>query len=528
MWLGKIFFANSLSDFFNNSNTKQSADKNVNSENKLQSILNYIQYEYVDTINKDSLIELTIQSLLQNLDPHSVYIPPSDYEEMNDPLEGEFDGIGIEFSLQSDTIVVMNTIIGGPSEKIGILAGDRIIKVNDSTVAGVNISNNKVMKLLKGPKGTKVNVQILRRNVTSLLKFEIIRDKIPMHSIDAAMMTTKDIGYIKIARFAKTTPDEFHSALEKLHQQGMKNVIIDVRGNGGGYMDAAISIADEFLKNGELIVYTEGRAQPKKEFKATSTGIAEKDGLVILMDEWSASASEILAGAIQDNDRGIIIGRRSFGKGLVQEPIIFNDGSSVRLTVARYHTPSGRCIQRNYKTNTMDYYADLLYRNDSTDTIDKKHTPKFYTLKGRVVYGNGGITPDIKIENAKKDIPEFFYTVVNQSLIYQFAFKYSDEHRKEFLSYKKWNELDKYLIHSSLYNNFIESIKKQQINPSQQDIQKAKPQIMNLLRAFIIRNIFNDEGFYAVYLQNDEYVKKANELFLKKSCNQAINLVVLK
>ncbi len=508
MYLGKIFFTNPLDEFFNDAKSTLSI-KNIRPENKLQSILNYIQNEYVDTINKDSLIELTIQSLLQNLDPHSVYIPPSDYEEMNEPLEGEFDGIGIEFSLQSDTIVVMNTIIGGPSEKLGIMAGDRIVKVNDSVVAGIGITNNKVMKLLKGPKGTKVKVHILRRNVSSLLTFEITRDKIPVHSIDASMMLSNNMGYIKIARFAKTTPDEFHQALEKLHQQGMKKVIVDVRGNGGGYMDAAIQIADEFLKKEQLIVYTEGRTQPKKEYKATTYGIAEQDSVVILIDEWSASASEILAGAIQDNDRGIIIGRRSFGKGLVQEPIDFNDGSSVRLTIARYHTPSGRCIQRNYKTNTLDYYTDLLYRNDSLDTINQKHTPKFYTLKGRVVYGNGGITPDIIINNLKNDIPDFYYTLVNQSLIYQYAFKYSDQHRKSLMIYKTWQQLDNYLVNSTVYNDFIAYIKTQHINPSSTDIQKAKSPIMNLLRAYIVRNIFNDEGFYAIFLQNDEGVKKA-------------------
>lgn len=482
---------------------------------KLQSVLYHIENEYVDTINKDSLIDKTISSLLQQLDPHSIYIPPADYEEMNEPLEGEFEGIGIEFSIQNDTIIVMNTIIGGPSEKQGLMAGDRILKVNDSLAAGIGISNNKVFKLLKGPKGTKVKIEIKRNGINKPLSFIITRDKIPMHSIDAAMITKNKIGYIKISRFARTTPEEFHQSLEKLIAQGMNKLIIDVRGNGGGYMDAAITIADEFLKEGQLIVYTEGKAQPKREYKATSFGIAENIELAIIIDEWSASASEILAGAIQDNDRGIIIGRKSFGKGLVQEPIEFNDGSSIRLTIARYHTPSGRCIQKSYKTNIDKYYTELFFRTDSIDSIELKNSPKFHTLKGRTVYGNGGITPDIKIGFNNKNIPDFFFKLANQSVIYQFAFMYSDKNRAKLSKFKTWKDLDNYLLESDIYNEFIQYCNKQGLKSSEEDQNKAKNLILNHLRAYIVRNIFNDEGFYTIILENDDAYKKGIEVLKK-------------
>ncbi|NMD01631.1 MAG: S41 family peptidase [Bacteroidales bacterium] len=514
IWLGKSFFTNPFESLLNQ-NYFTSNNLTFPSSEKLQSILYYIENEYVDTINHDSLIDKAITALLQQLDPHSIYIPPSEFEEMNEPLEGEFDGIGVEFSIQKDTIVVMNTIIGGPSEKIGLMAGDRIIKVNDSIVAGVGITNNQVMKLLKGPKGTKVKVHIKRNKIKNLLTFTITRDKIPMYSIDAYMMLSQELGYIKIARFAKTTPEEFHNALLKLNEKGMKQLIVDVRGNGGGYMDAAISIADEFLKKDELIVYTEGKSQPKHDYNATEFGIAEDVKLAVLIDEWSASASEIFAGAIQDNDRGIIVGRKSFGKGLVQEPIDFKDGSSIRLTIARYHTPSGRCIQRNYKSNIQNYYTDLFFRNDSLDSIEVKTAPKFKTKKGRTVLGNGGISPDIKVNVNNKNIPDFFFKLLEQSTIYQFAFTYSDNHRNEFRKFKTWKELDNYLISSSLYNDFIQYCEKQGFKPNEEDKIKAKNIILNHLRAYIVRNIFNDEGFYTIILEHDETFQKASEMLKK-------------
>lgn len=514
MWIEKYFFDNFIESYlkFDSADIDNST---LTASEKLQSILYHIENDYVDTINHDSLIDKAIISLLQQLDPHSIYIPPTDFDEMNDPLEGEFDGIGVEFSIQQDTIVIMNTIIGGPSEKLGLMAGDRMVKVNDSIVAGVGITNNKVIKLLKGPRGTKVKIHIKRNKLKDLLTFTITRDKIPMHSIDAYMLLSKEVGYIKIARFAKTTPEEFHKALNNLIKQGMKQLIVDVRGNGGGYMDAAITITDEFLKKGELIVYTEGKSQPKREYRATEFGIAEDIKLAILIDEWSASASEIFAGAIQDNDRGYIIGRKSFGKGLVQEPIEFNDGSSIRLTIARYHTPSGRCIQRSYKTNYEKYYTNLFFRSDSIDSIEIKNAPKFYTLKGRTVYGNGGITPDIIVDINNKNIPEFFFKLANQSIIYQFAFTYSDKNRAFLSTFKSWKELDNFLLKSDIYNEFINYSNTQGIKSTKEEKDKAQDIILNHLRAFIVRNIFNDEGFYSIILERDETYLKALEIFKK-------------
>ncbi len=513
IYLGKLYFT----DNFSLNIDEQWFNKNFyekSSSNKLLMLLNYIESEYVDSIDKDSLTEKAILALLENLDPHSVYIPASEFNEMNDPLEGEFEGIGIEFSIQSDTIVVMQTILGGPSEKVGLLAGDRIIKVNDSIVAGVGITNNKVFRLLKGPKGTKVKLHIKRAKHNKLLEFTIVRNKIPMHSVDISMKIAENIGYIKISRFAKTTPEEVREAIQKLHKQNIHNLIIDVRGNGGGYMDAAIEVADEFLDKGNLIVYTEGKSQPRKEYWATEKGIAHNDKIVILQDQWSASASEILAGAIQDNDRGYIVGQRSFGKGLVQEPIFFNDNSSIRLTVARYYTPSGRCIQRNYKTSISEYYTNLILRTDSIDSLDIKNAPTFKTKKGRIVYGNGGIFPDIKITHTDKQ-SDLFYKAASLSLIYQFAFKYTDQQREFLKTFKKWQDLDTYLQKSTIYNEFIQYINKQGIHASQQEIEQSKNIIMNHLRSYIVRNMFNDEGFYAISLENDKEIKEAIKLLSK-------------
>lgn len=510
LFLGKLYYSGNTN--LNENDFLISALLKNQNENKLQVLLNYIEQEYVDSLNKDSLIEKAIQSLLENLDPHSVYIPAKDFNEMNDPLEGEFEGIGIEFSIQNDTIVVMNTILGGPSAKTGLSAGDRIIKVNDSVVAGIGISNQKVMKLLKGPKDTKVKIHIKRQLVSNLLEFEIIRDKIPMHSIDVAMKVKNEIGYIKINRFAKNTPKEFNEALKKLHQQKINKIIIDVRGNGGGYMDAAVEIADEFLEDGELIVYTEGKSHQKRPYYATKKGIAHNNKVVILQDIWSASASEILAGSIQDNDRGIVVGQRSFGKGLVQEPIFFNDNSSIRLTVARYYTPSGRCIQREYHASLIDYYTTLLLRTDSLDSLDIKNAPKFKTKKGRIVYGNGGIFPDIKVKN-DNTTNDFFYKTASQSIIYQFAFLYSDKNRNSLNRYKNWKDLDNYLKQSDIYKEFVIYAENKGIKANSNDISNSKEIIMNHIRSYIVRNIFNDEGFYYISLENDPVFQKAIEYF---------------
>jgi carboxyl-terminal processing protease len=366
---------------------------------KINNILNLIESNYVDSVNRNDLVEAAIPAILKKLDPHSVYIPARDLARANEPLQGNFEGIGISFNMATDTILVISTIPGGPSEKLGLLPGDKILYVNDSLVAGKGISDEKIMSMLKGPRGTDVKVRILRKGHKELLSFDITRDKIPIYSVDVAYMVNNNTGYIKINSFAMTTFAEFMQGLKELKSQGMTKLIIDLRGNSGGIMEAAIQIANQFLKKDQLIVYTKGRTQPRNEARATGDGEFETGDLVILVDEWSASASEILAGALQDNDRGTIIGRRSFGKGLVQEPVQFTDGSGMRLTIARYYTPTGRSIQKPYKDGFDEYYEDLSTRYsrhefENSDSIHFDKLLKFTTPGGKIVYGGGGIMPD--------------------------------------------------------------------------------------------------------------------------------------
>ncbi len=366
---------------------------------KINSILNIIESDYVDSVNRGDLVEAAIPAILKKLDPHSVYIPAKDLIRANEPLQGNFDGIGISFNLLTDTILVISTIPGGPSEKLGLLAGDKIIYVNDSLVAGQRMSDESVMGMLKGPRGTVVKIKVLRKGYKDLIPFEITRDKIPINSVDVSYMINDHTGFIQINNFAMTTFDEFMKSLRELKAKGMKSLILDLRQNSGGVMESAIKIADQFLKEGQLIVYTKGRSQPKNEARATGKGEFETGDLVVLIDEWSASASEILAGAIQDNDRGTIIGRRSFGKGLVQEPIPFADGSGMRLTIARYYTPTGRSIQKPYNNGFDEYFDDLNARAihgefEIPDSIHFSDSLKFTTPGGKVVFGGGGIMPD--------------------------------------------------------------------------------------------------------------------------------------
>ena len=354
---------------------------------------------YVDEVDEDKIVEEAIIKMLAQLDPHSLYSNPEEVKKLNEPLQGNFDGIGVQFNMVQDTLFVVQTISGGPSEKVGILAGDRIVIVNDSTIAGIKMSTEEIMRRLRGPRGSKVDLKVLRRGVNELLPFTIKRDRIPIYSIDAAYMLKDKIGYIRIDRFGATTSKEFSDALTKLKKQGMKDLILDLQGNGGGYLNAAIDLANEFLNTKDLIVYTEGKRNPRSEFYAKGNGQFQDGKLAILIDEFSASASEIVTGAIQDWDRGIIVGRRSFGKGLVQRPVDLPDGSMIRLTVARYYTPSGRCIQKPY-TNIEKYNEDLIdrYNKGEMSNADSIHFPDSlqYTTKrlGRTVYGGGGIMPD--------------------------------------------------------------------------------------------------------------------------------------
>jgi carboxyl-terminal processing protease len=504
IFLGKIF---SFSPGGNNSL----------GSSKLESIIKLIDNDYVDTVSKEKLNEDAIVSLLKELDPHSVYIPAKDLQEVNEPLEGGFSGIGVQFNMQTDTVYVINTIPNGPSAKVGILAGDKIITINDSVVAGRKISNDKIVKQLKGPEGTKVRVGIKRHNVAKLIDFEITRGQIPLYSVDISYMITPNVGYIKINQFSRTTADEFIAGVKKLQSQGMKKLIVDLRGNGGGLLDIVNTIADQFLDDNKLIVYTQGRARPRRDARATSKGICQKEDVAILIDEFSASASEILAGAIQDNDRGIIIGRRSFGKGLVQEQIELADGSALRLTVARYYTPTGRCIQKPYtKGDEEDYEMDILNRYHkgeflSRDSIHFADSLKFTTPGGKVVYGGGGIMPDVFVP-----LDTIGSSLRSTGLIYKFSFEYTDNHRDAMKSCKTPAALVAWLDHNNVSGEFLKYLAKNKYKISESSWKRSKPEIENEVKAYIARNILDNAGFYPILNKSDATIQKAVELLSAK------------
>lgn len=485
---------------------------------KLSNILNIIESNYVDTVNRKELVEVAIPAILKKLDPHSVYIPAKDLARANEPLQGNFEGIGISFNMLTDTILVISTIPGGPSEKLGLLPGDKIIYVNDSLVAGKNISDLKVMGMLKGPRGTVVRIKIMRSGQIDLIPFEITRDKIPIYSVDVDYMVNSYTGYIRVNTFAMTTFDEFMKGLRDLKSKGMTSLILDLRGNSGGIMEAAIQIANQFLKKGQLIVYTKGRTQPRNEAKATGKGEFETGELVILIDEWSASASEILAGAIQDNDRGTIIGRRSFGKGLVQEPIFFEDGSGMRLTIARYYTPTGRSIQKPYSDGFEKYFDDLNDRYvhgefEVSDSIHFSDSLKFTTPGGRTVYGGGGIMPDKFVPVDTSGISPYFAKV--RSHIYRFALKYTENNRESLKKFTESGEMEEYLDKQVLLYKFAEFAEANGIKKDPIGLKISGDIIHTQIKAYIARNILDNKGFYPIWENIDTALKYAID-FLKK------------
>ena len=495
---------------------------------KLSNVLKYIEDQYVDTVSMNELVENTIPTILKNLDPHSIYIPASELKEVNEPLEGGFDGIGISFNMPNDTIIVINVIQGGPSERIGLLAGDRIVTIDDSVIAGKKVPQDDIVKMLKGPTGTKVKVGIARKEVEELIVFEITRDKIPLYSIDVSYMLNETLGYIKITRFARTTYREFLDAVDKLQTQGMTELIIDLRGNNGGYMDAATNIANEFLPEGKLIVYTQGKARERQNIYSNSKGQCLNTDVAVLIDEFSASASEILAGAIQDNDRGVVIGRRSFGKGLVQEQILFSDGSALRLTIARYHTPTGRSIQKPYQPGNDDYYYDISNRFlhgefQEQDSIHFADSLKYVTPKGRIVYGGGGIMPDFFVPFDTTGVTPYFNRVANRNLIYRFAFQYTDQHRKQMSALKDYKLIEDYLKRERILNQFIEFAKKNGVDPDAQQINDSKEILETQLMAYIARNMIENEGFYPIIRRVDTTLKKAIEIIEKEDLSQLIS-----
>lgn len=486
---------------------------------KLNNILNIIESDYVDTVNRSDLVEAAIPAILKKLDPHSVYIPAKDLARANEPLQGNFDGIGISFNMMTDTIFVISTISGGPSEKVGLMAGDKIIYVNDSLVAGKNLSDETIMGMLKGPRGTVVRIRLLRKGYKELIPFEITRDKIPIASVDVSYMVNQHTGYIKINNFAMTTFEEFMKGLNDLRSQGMTSLILDLRENSGGVMDPAIKIANQFLREGQLIVYTVGRTQPRNDAIATGKGEFENGDLVVLIDEFSASASEILAGAVQDNDRGTIIGRRSFGKGLVQEPVPFPDGSGMRLTIARYYTPTGRSIQKPYNNGFDEYFADLSMRIERgeleiADSIHFSDSLKFVTPGGKIVYGGGGIMPDIFIPVDTSGRSPYFIAV--RPLIYRFSLKYTENNREKLKPLSNVNDLKKYLDKQGLLDQFIVFAENNGVKRDYKSIKKSGEIIEIQLKAYIARNMLDNKGFYPIWKELDTTLKYAIDYLEKK------------
>lgn len=482
--------------------------------NKLDYILGVIEKEYVDTVSKHDLIESAIPVVLQELDPHSIYIPAKNLKEVSEPLEGNFDGIGVQFNILHDTVIVINTISGGPSEKVGVLPGDKIVTINDTVFSGTGINTQKVIAKLKGERGTKVKIGVARIGYPDLLSFEITRDKIPLYSVDVSYMIDESIGYIKISTFARTTYEEFLNALAKLKEKGMKELILDLRSNTGGFLDAATEIADEFLKENDIIVYTEGKERPRADYIATANGRFENGKLVILQDSWSASASEIVAGAVQDNDRGTIIGRRSFGKGLVQETTYFRDGSAMRLTIARYYTPTGRSIQKPYNNGVKDYDMELAKRYEhgeftQVDSTMFADSLKFVTKGGKTVYGGGGIMPDIFVPIDTLGQNEFYRMISRKALIYNFALNYTNKNRQKLSQFNDATKIVEQLDADNLFGKFLMDLRKSGINPKISEIQESQKLIRTYLYAFVCRNLIDNDGYYPVLKDIDNVLQKA-------------------
>lgn len=492
------------------------------SSNKLNALLRIIDDQYVDTVNMADLIEEAMPQILGELDPHSSYIAAKDMEEMTADLRGSFSGIGIQFTIQQDTIHINSVIAGGPSEKVGLMAGDRIVEVDDSAFVGKIVTNNEAMKKLKGPKGSEVKLGIFRHGEKDILHFTIIRGDIPVKSVDAAYMLNEKFGYIKINKFGETTYPEMLISLAKLHQESCKGIVIDLRGNTGGYMGAAVQMVNEFLPKGQLIVYTEGRKAARENYFSNGTGSSQEIPVIVLVDEGSASASEIFAGAIQDNDRGTIIGRRSFGKGLVQQPIDFSDGSAIRLTIARYHTPSGRCIQKPYnKGKDENYELDILTRYEhgeffSQDSIKQDESHIYYTSLGRPVFGGGGIMPDIFVPQDTTGVTSYFSMAVNRGLILQFAFQYTDQNRQALQKYDSSETLLKYLKKQNILEKFARFAESKGLKRRNILMYKSQKLFERNLYGNIIYNMLDMEDYLKYLNQQDPTVLKALEVLEKE------------
>jgi carboxyl-terminal processing protease len=492
---------------------------------KFTRVLSLVNSFYVDSVDEEKLVEEAIVKLLKELDPHSVYIPKDELKEMNEPLEGAFEGIGIQFNILDDTLYVVSPISGGPSEALGILAGDRIVKIDNEMVAGVGLKNSDVLKKLRGKKGTKVTVYILRRNEKELLEFEITRDKIPIYSLDASYMIDDNTGYIKLNRFSATTIEEFQEAIAKLEKQGVDNLILDLTYNGGGYLNAAVDLADEFLKDKKMIVYTEGLNSERTNNRATAKGNFEEGKVVVMIDEGSASASEIVSGAIQDWDRGIIVGRRSFGKGLVQRPFRLPDGSAMRLTIARYYTPTGRLIQKPYDKGTEEYHEDLISRYNHgelmhEDSIAFPDSLRYNTLNSnRTVYGGGGIMPDYFVPMDTSHNSDYYRDLIRKGILNKFSLNYVDEHRKEiekkYADFKDFNQ--KFTVDEAMLENLFASADEEKLERNDEDIAISKEHIAIQVKALIARNIWDSNEYFQIVNQLDPIFLKAYEVITNET-----------
>lgn len=499
-----------------------------NQQRKIAFVLNAVDQLYVDTVNMGTVVEDAIVHMLQQLDPHSAYIPQAELARANEPLEGSFTGIGIQFQMLEDTLFVVQTISGCPAEKVGMYPGDRIVMVEDTVIAGVNIKNSDIMRMLRGKKGTTVRVKVKREGESELIEFAIVRDKIPIHSMDAAYMVRPGIGYIKINNFGATTVAEFQEGWKLLKKKGAKQLVLDLQGNGGGYLTAAIGLADEFLSDNRLVVYTQGEHQPRSAAKSTKNGSFETGNLVILVDEYSASASEIVSGAIQDWDRGVIVGRRTFGKGLVQRQMALPDGSAIRLTTARYYTPTGRCIQKPYKG--VDYQKDLEERYNRGEFMhaDSIHFPdslKCMTLvESRTVYGGGGIMPDIFVPADTTRYTVYHRKLLAKGVINRFCVQYVDKYRSELT--RRYTSVDKwksgFQMTNEMWDTLVSMGEKEQVELHEEELQRAKPFLALQLQALMARDVLGNQAYFEIINDENDALQEAIRLLQKENAYQEV------
>ena len=497
---------------------------------KFMRVINLVESNYVDSVDRHKITEAAVVGLLKELDPHSYYINKEDLERVNETMSGTFEGIGVQFNILDDTLMVVSPINGGPSEKVGILAGDRIIEVDGESIVGIGITNEKVFKLLRGSKGSKVELGILRHG-SAVETYTVIRDKIPIHSLDASYLIGNDIAYIKLNRFSETTMKEYYEAMNVLYEKGARNLILDLTNNGGGYMNMAIGLADEFLDKGNLLVYTEGGKSPKEVFNSTARGGMKKGKVVVMVDEGSASASEIVSGAIQDWDRGVLVGRRTFGKGLVQKQYPLTDGSAMRLTIARYHTPTGRVIQRPYEKNNKEYHMDLNNRYESgemfsMDSITFPDSLKYSTLRlGRTVYGGGGVMPDMFVPVDTSSFTTFYRTIIRRGTLNQFVLTYLDENRKsimdKYADFERFNS--NFQVDDALVADLLAYAAKSEIVPKDGEMDRSEASIRIQLKALIVRNLYDQNTFFQIINKLDPIYNAAVKIITDdKAYNQIL------